>query len=148
MRGLDLCAAFFQEIAQPILIANFPSLRYAAGLLGSGSDVLGFDDALSTDHNWGPRFTLFLPEEHFEERKTHIMAAFAADFPYEYKGFSVHFSTPDSGLQQTRGLTKVDRYARQSLASSAGVIPAPARGGATSPGIESWAYGGNNMSQV
>jgi hypothetical protein len=95
VKGLDLCQSFFQEIAQPILITTFPSLRYSAGLLGYGSDVLGFDDALSTDHNWGPRFTLFLPEESFEERKTHIMAAFAAGFPYEYKGLSVNFSAPD-----------------------------------------------------
>ncbi len=41
------------------------------------------------------------------------------------------------------------RLVRQaSLASSAGAIPAPARRGATSPGIGSWADGGNDMSQV
>jgi len=95
VKGLDLSEAFFKEIAQPILTTHFPSLCYSAGLFGYGSDVLGFDDALSTDHNWGPRFTLFLPEESFEKRKTQITAAFAADFPYEYEGFSVHFSTPD-----------------------------------------------------
>lgn len=90
MKGLDLCEAFFQEIAQPILVTSFPSLRYAAGLCGYGSDVL-----VSAGHNWGPRFTLFLPEESFEEWETHIMAAFAVGFPYEYKGCSVHFSAPE-----------------------------------------------------
>ena len=35
------------------------SLRIAAGKL-LGSDVLGADDAISRDHNWGPQFWLFL----------------------------------------------------------------------------------------
>src|SRR5262250_606254 len=109
VKGLDLCEAFFQDIAQPILTTRFPSLRYSAGLLGYGSDVLGFDDALSTDHNWGPRFTLFLPEEHFDERKIQIMAAFAADFPHDYKGFSVHFSPPDWHDKGVRQPERIDQ---------------------------------------
>jgi hypothetical protein len=55
MKGLDLCEAFFNEIAQPILSTNFPFLRYSAGVIGYGSDVIGFDDAMSTDHMWGLR---------------------------------------------------------------------------------------------
>ena len=34
--------------------------RYAAALLGPGSEVLGFDTARSTDHDWGPRLQVFL----------------------------------------------------------------------------------------
>lgn len=34
-----------------------------AGLMGYGSDVLGYDDEISTDHMWGPRFYLFLREK-------------------------------------------------------------------------------------
>jgi hypothetical protein len=33
---------------------------HAAALLDSGSEVLGFDDAMSTDHHWGPRVLLLL----------------------------------------------------------------------------------------
>lgn len=95
VKGLDLSEAFFLEVAQPILTTHFPLLSYSAGLFGYGSDVLGFDDVVSTDHNWGPRFTLFLPGESFDGWKTQIVAAFAAEFPYEYEGFSVHFSAPD-----------------------------------------------------
>jgi hypothetical protein len=38
------------------------------------------------------------------------------------------------------------RCVRPSLMLPAGEIPAPARGRATPPGIEPWAYGGNDMS--
>jgi len=35
-------------------------LSDAAGIIGSGSEVLGFDDEMSSDHHWGPRTMLFL----------------------------------------------------------------------------------------
>ncbi len=95
IQGLALCEAFFKEIARPILSANFPALRYAAGVIGYGSDVLGFDDALSTDHMWGPRLHLFLPKEGFEPQKDAIASTFSTNFPYEFRGFSTHFSSSD-----------------------------------------------------
>ena len=95
VKGLDLCESFFKEIAQPILSTSFSSLRYSAGVIGYGSDVIGFDDAISTDHMWGPRFHLFLSEEDFDLQKGQIASAFSVGFPYEYKGFSANFSSPD-----------------------------------------------------
>ena len=92
--GLTLCEAFFHEIAEPLLMRHFPGLPYSAGLLGYGSDVLGYDDAVSTDHMWGPRFYLFLDEAGMTRREE-IQRVFATNFPYTYRGFSVHFSEPD-----------------------------------------------------
>ncbi|QSB17159.1 DUF4037 domain-containing protein [Natronosporangium hydrolyticum] len=34
---------------------------HAAALLGEGSEVLGYDDKVSTDHDFGPRVQIFLP---------------------------------------------------------------------------------------
>jgi len=62
INGLDLCEQFFQEAVRPLLDHHFPNLRYAAGRLEGGSDVLGFDTPLSRDHDWGPRCTIFLTE--------------------------------------------------------------------------------------
>jgi len=109
IKGQELCESFFKEIAQPILKKSFPTLRYAAGLIGYGSDVLGFDDAMSTDHMWGPRFLLFLPEERFDRSRAEISAAFSTGFPYEYKGYSTNFSPPDwndNGVRQREHISE------------------------------------------
>jgi hypothetical protein len=61
--GLELSRQFYQEAVRPILHAVFPGLPHSAALLGRGSEVLGFDDEMSRDHNWAPRVLLFLREE-------------------------------------------------------------------------------------
>ncbi len=66
--GLDLSRRFFRDVIHPLLAAAFPALRYAAALLGPGSEVLGFDTEMSIDHDWGPRLFLFLREEDAKQR--------------------------------------------------------------------------------
>src|SRR5688572_33021176 len=58
--GLRLGELLFHEAVRPILKTYFPDLRYAAALIGTGSEILGFDTAISTDHDWGPRVMLFV----------------------------------------------------------------------------------------
>lgn len=103
IKGLDLCEQFFFEIAKPLLDEFYPSLKYTAGLIGYGSDVLGYDDIISTDHMWGPRFYLFLDNVD-AGIKPKIEKVFAQNLPYIYKGFSVNFSKPDmngGGIRHT-----------------------------------------------
>jgi hypothetical protein len=107
IRGLELCRGFFFEAAKPILDRNFPELKYSAGLIGYGSDVLGYDDEVSRDHMWGPRFYLF-PDPADIGRKEEIFNAFTRELPYEYKGYSVNFSVPDpndNGVQHPEFIT-------------------------------------------
>jgi hypothetical protein len=94
IKGLDLCEQFFNDNAKQILCEHFPEMIYSAGLIGYGSDVLGYDDIVSTDHMWGPRFYLFLDAQHIA-LKDQILEVFSRKFPYEYKGYSVNFSMPD-----------------------------------------------------
>ena len=56
--GLELGAAFYREAVGP-LVGEVP---HSAALIGTGSDVLGFDTARSTDHGWGPRVQVFVDE--------------------------------------------------------------------------------------
>lgn len=95
IKGLDLCRGFFFDAAKPIFDRHFPSLTYSAGLIGYGSDVLGYDDEVSRDHMWGPRFYLFLDKADIS-RKDEIFDALAQELPYEYKGYSVNFTEPDT----------------------------------------------------
>ncbi len=89
-----MCRGFFFDCAKPILDTYFPTLTYSAGLIGYGSDVLGYDDPTSTDHMWGPRFYLFLSRDDIN-RKEQIFTALSENLPYTYKGYSTNFTAPD-----------------------------------------------------
>ncbi|MGE5289419.1 MAG: DUF4037 domain-containing protein [Micromonosporaceae bacterium] len=58
--GGELARQFHVDVVEPLLTGAMPRLRYAAGRLGSGSDVLGFDDEMSRDHDWKCRLTLLV----------------------------------------------------------------------------------------
>lgn len=58
--GTTLARLLHGHVA-PVLAAR--GLRYTAALVGPGSDVLGFDDATSTDHDWGPRLQVLLARD-------------------------------------------------------------------------------------
>ena len=61
--GLELCRLYYEEAVRPIIDRAFPSLLYAAARIGPGSEILGFDTEMSTDHDWGPRLLLFLEND-------------------------------------------------------------------------------------
>jgi len=89
--GIELSRLFYFEAVLPILQAHFPGLSHAAARLGDGSDVLGFDTPMSTDHGWGPSVSLFLREEdmHLRPRIREVMSR---DLPYTFRGYSTHFA--------------------------------------------------------
>jgi hypothetical protein len=102
--GLELSRSFFVEVVQPIIGDRFPSLRYAAALLGSGSEVLGFDTVMSSDHHWGPRVDLFVPEGESQDLRLQILHALRTSLPPTFRGYSTNFSDPDpadNGVRQT-----------------------------------------------
>jgi len=100
--GLELCESFFNEAVKPLLQAHFGSLQYFAALIASGSEVLGFDTELSSDHHWGPRVMLFLKPDDVSTFKTVIAEKLSMELPRIFRGYPTSFSAPnadDSGTQ-------------------------------------------------
>ena len=93
--GLRLSRLFYEQEVQPILKEHFPKVRYSAALIGWGSEVLGFDTALSSDHHWGPRVLLFLTRRDFSKFQEAIGQTLARQLPYEFMGYSTNFSAPE-----------------------------------------------------
>jgi hypothetical protein len=58
MQGIELCRRFYVEIVEP-LMKNSYSIEHSAALIGSGSEVLGYDTEMSRDHDYSPAYTFF-----------------------------------------------------------------------------------------
>ncbi len=97
MNGLELSERYFHETGLPMLRERFPSYlrRIAAGLVGEGSECLGFDDHISRDHDWGPAFCLWLLREDF--------AVLAPDLRREYEKLPRDFLGYDSRRESEWG---------------------------------------------
>ncbi|MBO4336828.1 MAG: DUF4125 family protein, partial [Lachnospiraceae bacterium] len=67
--GLALSESYFEKFGKKMLFDNFgPYLdRIAVGLCGEGSECLGFDDEISTDHDFGPGFCMWVTRETYDE---------------------------------------------------------------------------------
>lgn len=86
--GLSLCNAYYEEIGKPALQSLFSDVwnRIAIGLVGEGSDCLGFDDKFSRDHDWGPSFCMWLTNEDYATFGQALQKAYLA-LPNEFRGY-------------------------------------------------------------
>ncbi len=91
MKGLELNEAFYKEKVVPIMGACFPDVLYSAALLGWGSEVLGYDDDLSADHNWGLRFQLFLSQQDYGKYHNSINQILSESLPNKFLGLPTNF---------------------------------------------------------
>lgn len=100
--GLELSRRFYTEVVHPLLQTHFPALEHAAALIGRGSEVLGFDTSLSTDHDWGPSVFLFVWEQDAQQVEAidtlmrHQLPSFFAGYPVQIAPTS---SVPGNRLQ-------------------------------------------------
>jgi hypothetical protein len=90
--GLDLSQLLYEEAVQPLLTAHFPNLIYSAALLGTGSEVLGFDTPQSMDHSWGPRLMLFLSEADYSTYRGQIDQLLRRALPSDIHGIPTNLA--------------------------------------------------------
>ncbi|MEX2285148.1 MAG: DUF4037 domain-containing protein [Gemmatimonadota bacterium] len=93
--GLKLAERFYREAVRPILDAQFSGLRHSAALIGSGSEVLGFDTPVSSDHHWGPRVLLFLDEADHTRFAQPVRESLRQCLPHDFLGWPTNFAEPD-----------------------------------------------------
>jgi len=91
MKGLELNEFFYNRIVAEILKSNFPNLKYSAALIGWGSEVLGFDDEVSADHNWGLRFQTFLSNRDYTNQSDAVNQVLNEQLPAQFQGFPIGF---------------------------------------------------------
>jgi hypothetical protein len=94
--GLALSRAYFFDVVGPMLAERFPSLPYSAGRLGAGSDVLGLDDVVSRDHDWGLRLSLFVPDDAIAEVDQELERL----LPDSFRGLPVRYAFTSQTAQR------------------------------------------------
>ncbi len=93
--GMTLSRALYRTSVRGILEKEWPNLRYSVGLVGWGSDVLGYDTPRSTDHMWGPRLIIFVDEKGAKAKGKAITEYLRWHLPSTITGVSTHFGPPD-----------------------------------------------------
>lgn len=78
--GIELAQALYDEVVGPALGSALGPTPHAAALVGTGSDVLGFDTARSTDHGWGPRMHVFVGEDDVGDVRSRVDVALPPSF--------------------------------------------------------------------
>ena len=89
MKGIELSKEYFEAFGKEVLETEFSAALplLAVGLVGGGSECLGFDDEVSTDHDFEPGFCIFLPDEETVDRRTAFLLERAyAKLPKEFMG--------------------------------------------------------------
>jgi hypothetical protein len=117
MSGLRLASTFYDSAVRPLVDQHFPGLPHTAALLGTGSEVLGFDSPRSTDHDWGPRLQLFLDAPD-QGRADRITAMFAEHLPATWQGYPTAFERshqPIVGVVQHIEVTDLGSWLRGRL---------------------------------
>ena len=99
-----------------MLERGFPELMpyIAAGLFGSGSECLGYDDGVSLDHDMDPGFMILIPGEELVDRKAEfaLERAYAA-LPAEFMGLRRSVLAPVGGAR--RGVIRTADFFRDKL---------------------------------
>ncbi|MDE6916256.1 MAG: DUF4125 family protein, partial [Lachnospiraceae bacterium] len=85
--GLELCRAYYETYGRPMIAEKFGAYEsvIAVGLVGKGSDCFGFDDRLSQDHDYGPRFVMWVTKKVYEAIGEELQEAYES-LPQSFMG--------------------------------------------------------------
>jgi hypothetical protein len=92
----------YEEEIASIMAERFPAVKYAAATLGMCSEILGLDDEVSMDHEWGPRIRVLLSEKDHARHSKDVMSVFRERLPAKFKGFDMMWRQPGVDVHDTR----------------------------------------------
>lgn len=115
MPQIDVARNWFFEHCLPLLEQQFPELcpRIAAGLAGKGSECFGFDDEISSDHDFDGGIFLWITPEDDREYGFPLMRCYNTllkEFPCGFSG-----SAAGKGGSGKRGVTVIGDFFRRHL---------------------------------
>ena len=98
MKGLELSKKYYKAFGEPMLERDFADIlpHCAVGLCGEGSECLGYDDDISSDHDFEPGFCIFIPDD-TDERTIFKLERAYAKLPAEFEGFKREKLSPVGG---------------------------------------------------
>ena len=114
MQGIELCKAYYEAYGIPMLSEQFSDVidRIAVGLVGEGSECLGYDDEISQDHDFEPGFCLWITKEDEREFGFKLERAYAK-LPKEFMGFTRAPLSPVGGNRH--GVLVIDDFYKKFL---------------------------------
>ncbi|MBQ7564787.1 MAG: DUF4125 family protein [Lachnospiraceae bacterium] len=89
VKGLELSRAYYEAFGAPMIAEKFPEYedKIAVGLCGEGSECFYLDDELSTDHDFGPSFCMWVNDETYKAIGERLSEEYEK-LPEEFMGFS------------------------------------------------------------
>ena len=112
MKGMEISKSFYDEFGKQMIKEQFGAFesKIAVGLVGSGSECFGFDDQVSTDHDFDPGFCIFIPDDINDDVKFQMERAYAK-LPREYKGYVREIMSPVGGNR--RGIKRISDFLKE-----------------------------------
>ena len=121
MKGLELSEKFYEQYGAPMLRSEFSEVEkyLAVGLVGSGSECLGFDDEISKDHDFEAGFCIFLPDE-VDERTEFLLERAYSRLPEEFMGCKREKLNPVGGNRH--GVLRISKFLKSKLGKENGQL--------------------------
>lgn len=110
--GMQLARDYWLAYGKPMLAERYAEFapRIAVGLVGHGSECYGFDDALSRDHDFGPRLCMWLTASDYARIGEQLQADYEA-LPAQFHGFARTDATPRAqGAGRRSGVFEIGEF--------------------------------------
>ena len=123
MKGLDLSRDYYNTYGKEMLEKDFSDClaHVSVGLVGDGSEVLGFDDETSEDHDFEPGFCIFLPDENvIDRRRAFEMERAYSKLPDEFRGYKRQRIAPAGGARH--GVFRLSEFLTDKLGDPEGKL--------------------------